>query len=333
MKLSIIIPMYNVELFIERCLLSCVRQDISYEDYEIIVVNDGSPDNSLVIAEHFAKEYSNIKIVSQPNGGLSAARNTGLSKAIGDYVWFVDSDDWIKDNCLKMIVELLIKENLDALAICASNHIDGIDVRRFSFKENQIIKGVDAMMIGKCHCCVPFTIYKREFLCNNNLSFYKGIFHEDNEFTFRAYYYLERLGFVNDIIYFVFQNQNSITRTFNPKKSHDRIKVANSLNSFIKRVDVKYKIIYHNQISQLLNEALFELINADVQIINSFCDDMYNNKGLFIHLKKSNILKYKIEGLLFSLFPRKTYKVYKFMQFFNRKHKNNKINKHVYQNR
>ena len=98
---------------------------------------DGSPDGSLQIAERITKDYNNITIISQPNCGLSAARNTGLSVAQGDYVWFVDSDDWIKENCLGRLLEQLYNQNLEALAICAANHIDGNDVRRFSFNENE----------------------------------------------------------------------------------------------------------------------------------------------------------------------------------------------------
>lgn len=317
MNLSIIIPMYNVELYIERCLSSCLKQNIPYEDYEIVVVNDGSPDGSLQIAERIAKENNNIRIVSQSNGGLSAARNTGLSVAKGDYVWFVDSDDWIKENCLKEIIERLYKDNLEALAICAANHIDGKNERRFSFKDNTIIKGKDAMLKNKCVCCAPFTIYKRMFLSDNNLSFYEGIFHEDNEFTFRAYYFLERLGYTNEILYFVYQNQNSITRSFNPKKSHDRIIVANSLHKFMNNIEYDYFNIYHNQIGQLLNTAMYDLLKAEKKITDLFDKDMYKNRHLFKHLKQSSILKYKIEGFLFYIFPKRTTYIYKIMQIFN----------------
>lgn len=317
MKLSIIIPMYNVELYIERCLKSCLKQDIPYEDYEIIVVNDGSPDGSLQIAERIASQNKNIKIISQQNGGLSDARNTGLAVAKGEYVWFIDSDDWIKENCLGKLLEQLYNDNLEALAICAANHIDGKDVRRFSFHNLSVMKGKDAMLQKKCVCCVPFTIYNREFLVKHKLLFYKGIFQEDNEFTYRAYYFLERLGFTNEILYFVYPNQNSITRSFNPKKSHDGIIVGNSLSKFMKNVDKDYFVIYHNEIGQVLNNALYDLLGAEKQITKVFSCDMYKNKHLFTHLIHSNILKYKVEGILFTMFPKKTFSIYKLMQKFN----------------
>ena len=117
MLLSIIVPIYNVEKYVEKCIRSCEAQDISKEDYEIVVINDGSPDNSLKIVERIADEFPNIKIISQPNKGLSAARNTGMRNASGDYYMFVDSDEWIAEKWLGKICSKLRTEQPDALAI------------------------------------------------------------------------------------------------------------------------------------------------------------------------------------------------------------------------
>ena len=115
LKLSIIIPVYNVEKYIEKCLVNCAQQDCCTDSYEIIVVNDGTKDNSLAIAEDVARRYDNIYITSQLNAGLSEARNKGLSLAKGEYVWFVDSDDWIDTNCLTDIMKYLT--GIDVLAM------------------------------------------------------------------------------------------------------------------------------------------------------------------------------------------------------------------------
>lgn len=90
-KLSIIIPMYNVDQYIGKCLDSCLKQDISKDEYEIIVVDDESPDNSSSIVEEYMKNNMNIRLIYRKNGGLSAARNTGLKEAKGEYIWFVAS--------------------------------------------------------------------------------------------------------------------------------------------------------------------------------------------------------------------------------------------------
>ena len=108
-KLSVIIPIYNVELYIKRCAESTLNQNLSKDEYEVIFVNDGTKDNSVEVlnkAIDFEK-YPNFHIYNKENGGLSSARNFGLDKAHGDYVWFVDSDDWIEPNCLAKIVKKL----------------------------------------------------------------------------------------------------------------------------------------------------------------------------------------------------------------------------------
>ena len=94
MLLPIIIPVYNVEQFVEKCIRSCESQDVAKDRYEIIVVNDGAKDNSLEVVQRVAAEYDNIRVFSQPNAGLSAARNMGMRLAKGEYYMFVDSDDW-----------------------------------------------------------------------------------------------------------------------------------------------------------------------------------------------------------------------------------------------
>ena len=99
-KLSIIIPVYNVENYVGKCLESCLNQDIPKNEYEIIVVNDGTKDNSVQVIEKYITPENNIRLIHRKNGGLSAARNTGLKEAKGEYVWFVDSDDWIENNVL-----------------------------------------------------------------------------------------------------------------------------------------------------------------------------------------------------------------------------------------
>ena len=250
MKISLIIPVYNVEKYIEKCLLSCLEQDIPQSDYEIIVVNDGSPDGSLAIAERIAATATNITVVSQENGGLSAARNTGLKIAKGDYIWFIDSDDTIKGNCLKEITEQCRDEKLDLLAICAADIIDGKIIRTVEYSNCNIIQGKVALQNISIQHCAPFTIYRREFLKEKGLQFLVGIYHEDSEWSPRVYFQAERVGFTNKILYFVTINPLSITRTFNHKKAFDNITVAASIHSFFYNIANKEcPRFFHNYIS------------------------------------------------------------------------------------
>ena len=319
MLISIIIPVYNVEKYVERCLLSCVRQDLSINEYEIVVVNDGSKDNSLEIVKEISSKYKNIKIFSQENGGLSIARNVGVQNACGDYIMFLDSDDWIADNCLKKIVAICEKNDLDMLSFCAADVI-GCDtpVRRFSHESFCVYEGKQRLKKGYMPICAPFSVYKRNFLIANRLSFYPSIFHEDNEFKPRAFYCASKVMDINDIVYYVYHNPDSITRTINPQKAFDLIKVCDSLHDFCMNVEeTMYQVGFFYNIGLSLNCALHQ-----TKYMNKFEKKRFNNcisekKHLFSDLKKSHIWKYKLEGILFSVFPKWSLKIFWIMQILN----------------
>lgn len=318
MKLSIIIPVYNVEQYLQRCLYSCVKQNLLTEEYEIIIVNDGSKDNSLSIANNFAKFHSNITIISQENKGLSAARNKGLNNAKGDYVWFVDSDDWILENCIKNIIDKCNIQKLDILAISKANVIKGVTYKRYLYSsdlEKITISGNSALKKGLLKSvCAPFAIYRKEFLNANNLEFFEGVFHEDNEFTPRAYYLAEKVGFCNNICYYAYERDNSIMTTINPKRSFDLIKVAHQLDLFSQeKVSKNDKYIFHRYISNCINESLHLSVHFSKDNIEKLNIEIKNNKNLIYHLLKSDVLKYKIEGILFLIFPNMIDRVYRLL--------------------
>ena len=114
-QLSIIIPMYNVEKYIHKCIHSVVQNNLKRDDFEIIIVDDESPDNSLSIATEIAKEFDNITIISQKNKGLGGARNTGIQNAKGKYVLFLDSDDFYTPNSLETILKIAFDNELEIL--------------------------------------------------------------------------------------------------------------------------------------------------------------------------------------------------------------------------
>lgn len=312
--LSIIIPVYNVALFVERCILSCFNQDIRSNDYEIIVVNDGSTDNSLNIVNKVAHGTSNVHVFSQPNAGLSAARNKGMREATGKYYMFIDSDDWIADNSLGRIIHKLKEENPDALAICAADVINGEIRRRQSYPNETPLTGRELLRRG-VQPCAPFAIWSADFFKRNKLAFYEGIYHEDSELTPRAYYLAEKVSFTNDIVYFVYQNPNSITRSAIPKKSFDIVNVVcPHLSEFSNSVEKEYQVVFDNIISTYINNALAYIINTDNNNYQMLNTAMYKERELFKHLRKSSLLKYKIEALLFSIFPKRYVEIYKFMK-------------------
>lgn len=306
-------------MYIERCLKSCIEQVIRSDCYEIIIINDGTKDKSMDIVNRFQKKYpQTIKTYSQENKGLSAARNTGLKIATGDYVWFIDSDDWISSNCLETICSKLINEQPDILALCAANIINDKAIRRNTYKNETSKTGKEAFnhLISPC---APFAIYRRDFLLKNNLFFYEGIFHEDSEFMPRVYYHANKVSFFNKIAYNVFPNPSSITRTINPKKAFDIITVCNSLNLFSKKVTSDCIGHLNFLIAMNLNTALSHSYSMDNQSIKKLNDILYANRFLFNHLKTTKSLKYKLEFILFNLFPHHTVQIYKIIQCFNLK--------------
>lgn len=316
MILSIIIPVYNVEKYVEKCIRSCEDQDIPREDYEIIVVNDGSTDGSLAIVERLAKEYSNIRVISQKNSGLSVARNTGMENANGEYYMFVDSDDRIERNCLGKLVAKLENEKPDALAICAADIIDGNIVRRFSFPNETPVSGRDFLKNG-ISPCAPFAIWKASFFRKNNLIFYEGIFHEDAEFTPKAYYLAEKVSCTNDIIYYVNLNPASITRTANPKRAFDLIEVVvPSLSRFAKGVDDAYKVCFYDMEESCMNLALSIIKGADKEEKDRLNAEIAERSYLWKDIRKCSYLRYRMEACVACVFKKHPVKVYETLQKF-----------------
>ena len=114
-KLSIIIPVYNIEKYIGRCIESCLKQDIPINEYELLIIDDGSQDDSMTIVRQYAHQYCNIRYIEQTNAGPSVARNRGILEAKGEYLWFIDGDDDIQENTLKRLSETAISKAVDIL--------------------------------------------------------------------------------------------------------------------------------------------------------------------------------------------------------------------------
>jgi len=322
MFFSIIIPAYNVELYLERCLSSCMNQNMSADEYEIILINDGSTDKSLEVAMEVTKNITNATIITQTNQGVSAARNHGLSVANGEYIWFVDADDWIMDNCIKDIYCLLKQSDVDIGLISACYHKDNKCIKMFSYSEmeGKILSGKEFIAKRMLKICAPFSIYKRSFLTDNQLQFKHGIYHEDNEFSIRSYYLAKRVTYIDKMVYTYYQTPFSITQVPNPKKSFDLLIIANSLYDFSKSYVVENdKPIFYNHISLAINSALYGLSAISDHTIRKEWEIKFSeNKYLITVLLESSKLKYRMEGVLFKIF--KNYiAVYQFIQLFNKR--------------
>ena len=183
-KLSLIIPVYNVEKYIYDCIESCINQNLSSEKYEIIFVNDGSTDNSGKIINKYKEEYSNIILIEQENNGVSSARNNGLNAASGEYIWFIDSDDYIKENILLDIVNILDDYKPDKLEF-EYEKVNGIKNKNKNIEHLNIVKSTNITNNMPDNGYTWKYIVRKELLDVNNIKFLEGVpMCEDLHFTF-----------------------------------------------------------------------------------------------------------------------------------------------------
>ncbi len=212
-QISVIVPVYNVEKYLSRCLDSIYSQ--TFEDFEVIIVNDGSTDSSLSIAEEYARRYcEKTKIVTQKNGGLSAARNTGLKIARGEYIQFVDSDDTINKNMLEAMYGMAQKNNSD-LVMCAIHSVDEDGKELKIEKEDVIREGEICSLRDKkelmlCLNAVWSKLFRRSIVSENGLAFTEGVWYEDLRFTRKYLYYAENVVYSDEVLYNYLVRQGSI---------------------------------------------------------------------------------------------------------------------------
>jgi len=209
-KISIIVPVYNTEQYLEKCLDSLVNQ--TFKDIEIIVVNDGSPDNSEKIIKSYCDKYTNIRYIKQENGGLSASRNKGVKQATGDYLMFLDSDDWISADACERIIDKLEETKSDIL-------VAGIyDVYENEIKETNFNEGDELQYFLKSPSACNKVI-SRKLFTENNISFPTGLWYEDLATTPKYLLYTDEICFLDKPFYYYLQRVGSIMRqtAYNPK--------------------------------------------------------------------------------------------------------------------
>lgn len=217
-RLSIIVPFYNVEKYIEECIHSLYDQDIPQEEYEVICVDDCSPDGSRAIVERLQKEYKTLRLIChERNKKLGGARNTGLKEAKGRYVWFVDSDDYVMPNCISKLLREAEAEDAEMLLFDYATVTNGKSQQVVYPKiEDRIVTGAGLLkqVQERWYVCVPTAwnkLYKREFLMQNGLLFTEDVMYEDTDLSLKMLAYLKRIKYVNMAAYNYRQNAQSIT--------------------------------------------------------------------------------------------------------------------------
>ncbi|KAB1071272.1 glycosyltransferase [Tamlana haliotis] len=286
--LSVIIPMYNVSKYLNKCVDSVCIQNFDSEAIEIIMVNDESPDNSLQVAEELAKKHPFIKIISQQNKGLGGARNTGINNAQGRYLLFLDADDWFLPNRIKELIKIADKDQLDILEFGA----------QIVAEDDTVINTLSADSLGEVYDGVNYywniayggsacnKLYALDFLKNNQLFFLEKIYGEDFEFNTRAFYFAKRVKAINNVCTAFLQSSDSITRN-NDKSKKD--KYLNDFHIILKNINT-----FHNKITGVPNNQVDSFFKERLTLVNiNAFYLMYSNKYSF---KEMNNFKSKLKG-------------------------------------
>lgn len=317
-KLSIVIPVYNTEAWLPRCLESIAVQGAAQEALEIVIVNDGSTDGCAAIAAEFAAGHPNARVLTQPNGGLSAARNTGLAAAAGDYVWFVDSDDRVAPDSIAAILDICRRLSPDVIALgSARQSQDGVRPDGYYPAElaGSVMSGRELMRRGLLQSvCSPFFVFRRKFLAGGRFSFFPGIFHEDEEFTPRVLYAAAKVAFLPQVCYFAFAREGSITRKASPKRSDDLLTVAQRLDTVAAGLPEPDRYLFSKQVTDVLNAAMKLSRDYTPEKCARLQDKLYENRGLLVHFSRCRIPKFVLEGSLLRLFPHRSLAIYRFLQ-------------------
>lgn len=256
MKFSVVVPVYNVEVYLTDCLKSLLTQD--FADFEVICVNDGSTDHSREILSEWERKLPQMKVIDRENGGLSAARNTGLAAATGDYVVFVDSDDWVESSMLSRLAEETGGEDMICYA-CRKSDSGATDTLipeqndGWNYYNRHALEHREVPFV-----CVWQRCYRREFLLKNGLHFREGILHEDNEFTPRACLKSKHVKVIPDVLYNYRIRSGSIMTTRGLRSKESLITIGNELSELFAKEHGIDKTVAYQALTQCYQMAFID---------------------------------------------------------------------------
>lgn len=298
MILSIIIPVYNVEKYIKDCLGSIYDQKVDESLFEVIIINDGTPDRSIEICKDVIAAHSNIKVIEQKNQGLSSARNTGIKNSSGKFLWFVDSDDKIlPDSLMSILYKINTNEDIVCFLLGHREENDkGEYIISYTYNQpEQCLNGCSFLESNFYDCAffipVQFTVWKKDFLLFNNLTFHDGIYHEDCEFTIKAMVKAMKISFIHGEQYLYLRHNNTISTTVTPKRSFDYLKIIEELDT----VSTGQKVIF-DYMGLFFANALKNIIKCSLKNKIAFCKEIKNYKNSLSNLRYCKVVKYKFIG-------------------------------------
>ena len=261
-EISVIVPVYKVEQYLRRCVDSILAQ--TFTDFEVILVDDGSPDNSGAICDAYAEKDARIHVIHQSNGGLSAARNAGIDVAAGEYLFFADSDDLIHPSTLEWERQALQETGAD-IALCSIqrfSHIDEIreeagaaEYREIDAEEKLFIENIDlARYVSTCG-----KLYRRTLF--SDLRFPAGRLFEDEFVNYRLYHAANKVVEVNKSLYYYFVNPSGITQTLTMEKRFDEYDAQAERIAFYRGLGERE--FYAKSLLHFLRTARWDLIEYE----------------------------------------------------------------------
>lgn len=303
--ISIVVPIYNVEKYLKRCVDSLKNQ--TYTNIEIILVDDGSPDNCPLLCDQYAASDSRIKVIHKKNGGLSDARNVGIKVAIGKYILFVDSDDYIESDMVRTMYEAIRRTGAE-IACCGRYYVDQKIVEQHILEKEKIYSPKEAILEILSHGCIEEAAWDKMYLKSlfNTIEYPVGEINEDAVTTPWLIHKANKIVHVGKPLYYYCQNQGSITRSGYKKAQNVYIKHITQVKIFVEQFYPDLLKDFYTLQARYATNSLFLIVESK-ESKKIFIEDykIYKTllrQSIFYMLLNKNLPEdYKIKSLLLSL--------------------------------
>lgn len=307
MLLSILIPVYNAERFIERCIASIINQAEGLDNIELVVINDGSTDSSPEILKNLAEKHSIISLYEQQNSGEGFTRNVGLDKAKGDYIWFIDADDYIDGEILKEVYTTLQDKKPEAILFGYKTvDLEGVKVSEVRYPKNELTRDelINQMLFSNT---VWSKVINRDLIHSNNIRFDPAVkTATDFDFSFRALYFSKKIIVLDNINYNYVVNPDSIsnirTKEHLERLAKDSVTVGCNIHSFLTKNETNNpgsKQVFKLWLDNYLYGLLFSLyrFEYDIQFIDQILASLKQDNNYPVSTRKMNTKKKLFMGM------------------------------------
>lgn len=287
MKISCIVPVYNVEKYLKKCLDSILNQ--SFKDFELIIVDDGSTDNSSIICDEYLNIDNRVKVIHKENGGLSDARNRGIEEAIGDYLIFIDSDDYVDSSMFEVLYNLNQKNNTEisacdkAFVYEKSDHIEyGINSNKVYILDPDAAFSVIVDFYRNLGMEMWNKLYSRKLF--DNVRFPKGKLFEDQDTQYKLIFSANKISYIEKSLYFYLRRENSITTQKYNDKEKERFEMVNKMVTYIKE----------NHESIISKVIVYKILSCNFTIVNKMIKSNIYDFDFLNFIRKDTKAEYKL---------------------------------------